>query len=1344
MVIEVYSLLESTVVSKKSKSISDWVYELRDVMQKLGGLPKTNANKWFNLQKSNALKKRNSLLNDLHSAAKAKLLYANPSVPTTILRSKRKKTSDEFYLFGMFRLTPDNLVSVRSRSAGLSDPIKYLTNSESLLTLAKIGDSSPRNGAFEYDDGSVELYAGGAYRTALATAGTPVRVMVTRQEIVPSQRDPIFCRIKNRSFFAFKNQDPLLPASIRGFDKQQIGGINVFNAVAREYVDRERVATSGTALGMVAEAGNGVIETYPIDISVSSRVDAMPQAPAVTPTLGFGNALANQFGSMITNSEIAGAGAAWRFALAHHPQTIELLRAVKAGLDRLYKRETQSDSRAATGSMTVPFDFKPDYYPLEPWVDMDSLPEDELEFKPDQAYALQNWELLYHTPMAVAEQLIRVGRFDDARKWIARVFNPRDTEVQSGEPEYYWVFKPFYDFVAGDGVGDFKNLNPDGSGDPYLRNVFRALIKQWRANPYNPHAVAVFRPQAYQLASIFLYIENLIAWGDFLFAAPSAELVEEAARRYEEAEHIIGRPQVSTGAIRDDSTAFTVGDLEQSQALGSADLENALSVGNGASPHVEDAFLPDLAIGYFCLPPNPKIKELRDKIQDRLFKAHHCLDLLGNPRKLPLYDPPIDPGLLADAAMAGLNVSQTVMDAYTPRPHYRFRTLLTLAKGLVQQVSSLGNGLLSAMEKRDAESLNLLKATHESQLLKRASEIRKLQVEDAEASINTLEATLNSVEFRHEFYSSREFMNAEEVAQILLSLASTYIKMIGQTLNIASSGAGVVPDMTVGGAGWAGSPVALTTTGGGNFSPVPAGLGQAMGMYGDLLSTVSSITGSMGSYRRRQEDWDYQAENAQLEAKQINAQIIGAKIRQTTAERELTNHETQIEKSREELDFVRTKQTSVSLYEWLVADIGASYYRAFQLAHSMALQAQRALQDEFGSNQRYIGYSHWDGSHNGLQAGERLMQELSEMESQYHGQNARPVVKTMNVSLAQVDPIALAELKVNGTCTFDLPEEFWDQYAPGLYFRRFASVAVSVPAVVGPFSGLHGRLSIESAEYRRDPTLPEADSGEEADSYILQGDDDARFIRQFRRPGDYIVLSTGTQDTGLGGDEAREDRYRPFENLGVASTWRLDISQRDNAFDLSTISDVILHVEYTARDGGETLQDAARSALKKRSTSEGFLVSLRHQYAGEWQDFKIGEEVEIDFEPQLSWRDTNRDGRKLAGLNVAVLLSAKEQPNDNVTCSATLTPPAAISDELEVESSNVFDVSFDSPINGGVRLGLAFQQWELTDGNASDELLFELLRNSSWKIQRTTDSGIELEDAVVAVTWKLDGVPLDV
>ncbi|MCX9029027.1 MAG: hypothetical protein OIN86_12730 [Candidatus Methanoperedens sp.] len=60
----------------------------------------------------------------------------------------------------------------------------------------------------------------------------------------------------------------------------------------------------------------------------------------------------------------------------------------------------------------------------------------------------------------------------------------------------------------------------------------------------------------------------------------------------------------------------------------------------------------------------------------------------------------------------------------------------------------------------------------------------------------------------------------------------------------------------------------------------------------------------------------------------------------------------------------------------------------------------------------------------------------------------------------------------------------------------------------------------------------------------------------------------------------RDERYLPFELSGAVSQWRLELPADVRQFDYNTISDVILHLRYTARDGGEQLRKGASEKLK--------------------------------------------------------------------------------------------------------------------------------------------------------------------
>ncbi|MCP5049679.1 MAG: hypothetical protein GY940_21090, partial [bacterium] len=46
---------------------------------------------------------------------------------------------------------------------------------------------------------------------------------------------------------------------------------------------------------------------------------------------------------------------------------------------------------------------------------------------------------------------------------------------------------------------------------------------------------------------------------------------------------------------------------------------------------------------YFCVPENKELIGYWDKVEDRLFKIRHCMNLQGVERQLALFSPPIDP-----------------------------------------------------------------------------------------------------------------------------------------------------------------------------------------------------------------------------------------------------------------------------------------------------------------------------------------------------------------------------------------------------------------------------------------------------------------------------------------------------------------------------------------------------------------------------------------------------------------------------------------------------------------------------------------------------------------------------
>jgi Tc toxin complex TcA C-terminal TcB-binding domain len=201
------------------------------------------------------------------------------------------------------------------------------------------------------------------------------------------------------------------------------------------------------------------------------------------------------------------------------------------------------------------------------------------------------------------------------------------------------------------------------------------------------------------------------------------------------------------------------------------------------------------------------------------------------------------------------------------------------------------------------------------------------------------------------------------------------------------------------------------------------------------------------------------------------------------------------------------------------------------------------------------------------------------------------------VSLRQLDPVALVALKSTGSCQVGIPEWLYDLDGPGHYMRRIKSVAISIPAVAGPYSSVSCTLTLLGSSLRKSPIA--------GDDYLRQGREDERFI-DFIGAVQSVVTSSGQMDSGLFETNLRDERFLPFEGAGAVSTWKLDLPKDYRSFDYGTISDAVLHVRYTARQGVEPakVKKGLDDLFSQEDQSHLALVfHLGHEFPTEWAAF---------------------------------------------------------------------------------------------------------------------------------------------
>ncbi len=102
------------------------------------------------------------------------------------------------------------------------------------------------------------------------------------------------------------------------------------------------------------------------------------------------------------------------------------------------------------------------------------------------------------------------------------------------------------------------------------------------------------------------------------------------------------------------------------------------------------------------------------------------------------------------------------------------------------------------------------------------------------------------------------------------------------------------------------------------------------------------------------------------------------------------------------------------------------------------------------------------------------------------------------------------------------------------------------------------------------------------------------------------VCTSGAQnDAGVFELNFRDERYLPFEGSGAVCSLRLEMPQETNRFDLSTVTDVVLHVSYTAREGGARLRDAARKTVLASLPQQAVRIfSVANEFSAAWFAFQ--------------------------------------------------------------------------------------------------------------------------------------------
>lgn len=918
-------------------------------------------------------------------------------------------------------------------------------------------------------------------------------------------------------------------------------------------------------------------------------------------------------------------------------------------------------------------------------VDVESFPK-ELDTSGTGGYSIYNWELFFHLPLTIAVHLSKNQRFAEAQRWFHYIFDPTAHDNTLPLRQRFWKFIGFRKQSGQMRIEEIVRIlsipqSQLSATDQVFQDEALRALDMTRAEPFRPHAIARTRELAYQYCVVMKYLDNLIAWGDTLFQQDTIESINEATQTYVLAANVLGqRPQrpPPRGTVK--ARSFAQLKAEGLGPIGDAltDLQAQfpfnLALPGGAAAPAESDTNALFGIGrtlYFCVPQNDKLLGYWDKVDGRLFKIRHCMNIQGIVRPLALFDPPIDPGLLVKAVAAGLDIGSVVNGLNRPIGPFRAPLALQKALELSGEVRGMGNTLTSLLEKREAGQLMLLRQGQEIRIHQMSQELRFLQWKQAERNTgNLLESRKTSLD-RLNYYrrllgvpldpNATESVALDRRELTEENFDEAYVALVGQydkplTLQ-------VLPDLKRAGdsaptiaSGYSGSghvylsqnedtelnvhlPVARDTTLassalhalGASFVAIPDtkgnlhfwGLGATMDIkVGTALSTVLRIGGDVAgmvaswerdqasmaaryaSYERRADEWLHQYNQAAREMEQNGRQLLASLMAEQAAHREYVTAQKQVEQAQEVDQFLQNKFFNEEQMGWMQGEVTRLYFEYYRLAFDTARSAQDTMKRELMrpelDDRDFLQFNYWDAGRKGLLSGEALYLDVKRMELAYHEYNRRDFELTKTVSLRRLNPFALLTLKATGSCVVTVPEWLFDLDCPGHYMRRIKSVAVSIPAVLGPYTPVNCTLSLLSSSIRKVSVLKNG-------NYARQEDDD-RF-EDSAGAIQTIVTSTGQNDSGLFERILRDDRPLPFEGAGAHSTWKIELGGAYPSFDRQSMPDILLQVLFTSRLGVDQakVKGALDDLFKKVGEDElAILMSVKEDFPTEWEAFVAG------------------------------------------------------------------------------------------------------------------------------------------
>ena len=601
----------------------------------------------------------------------------------------------------------------------------------------------------------------------------------------------------------------------------------------------------------------------------------------------------------------------------------------------------------------------------------------------------------------------------------------------------------------------------------------------------------------------------------------------------------------------------------------------------------------------FCAVTNPVIEALTLSANANLYKIHNCMNIAGMQRELSPFAAPTDSTTGIPVIGAGGTLNLNLSPTFPPSG-YKYDYLVNRAKQLVSLAQQMEATFLAALEKFDAETYTALRAEQDLESSRANVQLQNLKVNQANDNVQlaTLQRDRATIQVNGLqgmidaglLGPERNQLTAYAIlgASQIISATFQAAEQTQQNLTIASSaGGGVTATASVG--------VSMVFA---NLANAANALALTAKIAGIAASTSAQISSIYASLARRKQEWRYEKSIAQQDVKIGNQQIQIAQDGVQIATQEQTIVNLQQTHAQATLDFLKNKFTNAQLYEWMSGILQGVYSYFLQEATSVAKMAERQL--AFKSQLSLPGFirsDYWNvpssnslsgiGTGNGpdrkgLTGAERLLEDLTKLDEYAFNNDSRKLQIRKVISLNELDPVRMQQLRETGEMDFKTTEEMFDRDYPGHYLRLIKRVSITVIALTPPTDGIKATL------------MNGGNSTVVTGGVVFQPKDVVRYPEE-------IALSSPSNDYGVFNLQPDPKFLFPFEGSGVATSWTFRMEKAANQFDFDSIADVLMTIEYEALNSF-TYRSFVTSRLNNNPRQNALIFSFKNNLPDQWYE----------------------------------------------------------------------------------------------------------------------------------------------